>query len=81
MVTAYIIGYRYSEEHDDVWVSDCLHRVALAEEVTQTHIPILNLELLHHHLDFSPSRPVYHSVPSLVDLGLELDLFPRDFGV
>jgi hypothetical protein len=55
--------------------------VALTQEVTKTHISILDLELLHNYLDLSPSRSVDDAVPSFVDLGFKLDLLPCYLGI
>lgn len=58
------------KKHNNIRMPHSLHRMALAQEIPQTHIPILYLELLHNHRYLSPSSPIDHSVPSLIDLRL-----------
>ena len=71
----------YSKEHDNIRVPYSLHGVALAQEIPETDIPILNLELLDHNGYLPPSGSVDDPVASFIDLGLKLYLLPRDLRV
>lgn len=75
------LNKNYSEEHNDVWMTHCLHGVAFTEKISQWNISVLNFELFHDYLNLAPTCTVYHSIPAFIYLGLKLKLFPRDLGI
>ena len=61
-----------SQEHDDMRVSDSFHGMALAQEISQADISILNFEFFDNNRYFSPSRFINNTISSLANLILYL---------
>jgi hypothetical protein len=49
-------------------MTNCLHCMTFAEEVSQTDVSVLNLKLLYYYWYFSPFGLINNSIPSFTDL-------------
>ena len=57
-------------------MSDCLHSMALTQEISQTYIAVLNFKLFYNHSYLSPLSLKYQPEASLVNLRIQLQIAP-----
>ena len=62
-------------------VSDCLHRVALAQEVPKRDIAILYFELLDNYWYLAPFSSIDNTIAAFTDVRLYLQLLPGDLSI
>lgn len=63
-----VLGLRHCpQKHHNIRVPHSLHRIALAQEIPQAHVPVFYFEFLHHHQNLPPLRLINYPIPSLID--------------
>ena len=71
-------GYS-SQKHYNMRMTDSFHRIAFAEEISQAHISIFDLELFNNDIDLSPLTFINDSISSFINFFYYLNIFPFDF--
>jgi hypothetical protein len=70
-----------TKEHHNTGMSYCFHRVAFAQEISETDIPIFDFEFLDYNKYFPPFSLVNDTVTALINAVQQLQLTPLNLDV